>query len=251
MPYPIRARYSSRASGKSYRGLATGVSRNVRYTKSAGARAKLFRRGRDRVSGFYGRFSMDGERKFLDVQVGTTPVTAAGVLVRSTFNDVAQGTGEAQRIGRKLTLKSAEFRWTIESPATSGGTEVGGQTIRLVVLMDKQANGAATSWLSVFQQANIHSMRNLENSNRFTILRDKLVTLNRVSGPVPGGTTGLFPQVNRPVHLRVTLNTPIEFSGVLGSMSEIRSNNLLMLAIAEEDSTTTNVHGTCRIRYSD
>lgn len=120
-----------------------------------------------RVGGWASRA---GELKYLDNSF--SPVISAGTSSFSVgtqlLNGCTQGSDATNRIGRKLVMKSCLIRGTFSMAATS----TGGSPIRLVLVYDKQANGAQPATTDVFLADNFSSQNNLNNRDRFVILSD-------------------------------------------------------------------------------
>ena len=134
------------------------------FRRRYGKRKRIFRRGYNRTGGFYGRatkrrrfarrIGRRPESKFLDLSLSDTSLAAsAQFLVKTgaveattqTLNDIAVGTGESQRIGRKLTITKILIRLGVEFTAAQSSdllqARVTHETIRVMLYWDKQANG--------------------------------------------------------------------------------------------------------------
>lgn len=83
------------------------------------------------------------------------------------LNGVVQGTTAETRLGRKIRMRSLDFRWS----AFLGPTSTGGSPVRILIFYDKQANAALPLIASLMQANDFHAPMNLANSDRFTILR--------------------------------------------------------------------------------
>lgn len=125
------------------------------------------------------------ENKFIDVSQNINPAAAgtAGVL-SSLLNPCAQGTDANQHIGRQTTTNSIYWNWHANMAATS----VGGASLRLVIVYDKEAEGAAPTIASgaqtdIFNADNINAKMNLNNRDRFIVLVDELVECIGTAGP--------------------------------------------------------------------
>jgi hypothetical protein len=200
--------------------------------------------GRTRTAGFYGRYQpMGGEQKFLDTTYAQTGQVSSGTITYPSVNLIAQGAGESERIGRKVTLKSLLLRYVcvLNNTTSPGSTE---DVVRVIVFLDKQCNGQAATVTDILETANHLSFNNLANKNRFSILCDQSSDLNS-NGAIAAG----FGEV---VHTRskyLRLNHAVEFSGATGAITEIRSNNIGILVITKGNNSLWNA--TVRIRYSD
>lgn len=124
-----------------------------------------------------------------------------------------------------------------------------------MVVWDKQCNGATATVDGaggpMETASNINSFRNLENSSRFVLLHDKTYNLNAYGAASTAGTFA-FAEVKKNFSINLPkLNIPLEFSGATGGLTEIRSNNLLTIAITDEGTNAPTVEYISRIRYKD
>lgn len=250
MAYPRGGTYK-------YRPTSTGMAmvRKMNVVAAAGvARGKILasQRGYVRTGGFYGRFSRgrrtsfsaQAELKFLDTTLAPTNVPQAGV-VHPTVVAVPQDATESGRNGRKIVIKSLWFKGQMQltSQAATGNTD---DTIRIIVVQDKQANGAAFTVGQVLTTADYRSFRNLENERRFRILSDTTSVINQ-----NGGLAAASFEQARKFEKYIKCNIPMEYdataaSGVVGTM---RSNNIAVIAIGEAG--LAGFTYICRVRYSD
>lgn len=91
---------------------------------------------------------------------------SAGTLL----NALGQGTTAVTRLGRKVQLKSLYIRYSIALAPTS----TGGSPARILVVYDKQANGAAPLITDILLANDFHSPNNLNNSDRFITIFDEI-----------------------------------------------------------------------------
>lgn len=128
------------------------------------------------------------ELKFIDVLNNAIAPAIGGALPAGTIvgllNGCAQGTDAIQHIGRQTTMKSLYWLWTGEVQTTT----VGGSSSRLVIVYDKEAEGAAPTIAAgvqtdVFNQDNILAQMNLNNRDRFVTLVDEIVEVYGSAGP--------------------------------------------------------------------
>ncbi len=219
-----------------------------------GGKAKAFRQTRKQASVKKARATMisgqrlgavmgkAGENKFFDTTLGTTALATAGVILSPTLNLVLQGVSESNRIGRKMTITRINMRMFI---VLNSGTAVTSETYRLMVVLDRQANGAAATITDVLETADEKSFNNLANSQRFLVLKDWYGSINK--------TADIGTNINsqlKVVTFFKEVNIPIEFSATAGAITDIRSNNLLLLGLSSVGATISISH-TTRIRFSD
>jgi hypothetical protein len=219
-----------------------------------------------RRSGVYGRFgrrykggrviATPGEDKFLDGVTGTWVVAGlAGINVWNSLNLIDQGTGECQMIGRIVHIKSVYIRTMIRLPDTINASlnQVPGRdTIKLMIVLDRQANGTSATYNNVYEDPDINSLRDLENSKRFTIVKTMMKT---IATTVNHDGTSYFHSEKRAIlncYVNLKKGIKIEYSPQAGGnrvIGEVRSNNLLVMAISTNG--IIQINGRFRVRYSD
>lgn len=213
-------------------------------------------RGFLRRAGFYGRFSgargVRGEHKFLDTQQIIQQISNNGTILAG-LNHIAQGNGESERTGRKVTVRSLRIKgeWHMPSTATVADQD---QRIRIVVYCDKQTNGTVATIPLIHSLAgtvNINSFRSLANVSRFNILYDK--TFNIPINALAASNDANVPLIRGFRFNRTGLNIPLEFddSAPDGSIATIRTNNIGVYAISNRANEPPEVTFIARIRYSD
>lgn len=189
------------------------------------------------------------ELKFLDTNQATEASATAGVIHSISLNFIAQGVTESERIGRKCSIVKVFLKGEVTLPPTATVGEAD-NTIRLIVYCDKQANGATAAVLDILETASPYAFRNLANSGRFRILYDNRWELSAQA--VFGGTAApTSVTLRRPFNIAKNLNLPIEFSGVGGTIDELRSNNIGVLSVCEAALVLPTVRYTARVRFSD
>lgn len=212
-------------------------------------KAIAFVPGRDRVGGYYGRYQKGGELKFLDVDADDAIIAAGGVIT-DTVNVIAQGTGESQRIGRKVTLRSIYWRGKVTLPTLElEGSPGESERFRFIMYLDKQCNGAAATGTDILAAVDPDSYRALDNSGRFSILMDRMWTMNYLTCSHFAVNSFSFSSVTRNFSFFKRCDIPIEYNGVNGTIGEIRSNNIGLLIISEGG--TGALISKLRLRYSD
>ena len=217
-----------------------------RKRDNASSRTNKKSKGFVRTGGYYGRYTgTTPEIKFNDQTVATdAAVASAGTIPYSSFVAIAQGTGESDRIGRKCIVKTVHLRGALKLPATATAANAAVRC-RMLVVADKQCNGAQYSITDVLETANVDSFRNLSNSQRFLIFMDKTYVLN-----AKAGISASFGENLVPLMWNKTMRLPIEYSSTTGTLSEVRSNNLNCFLIADTDAVVLATIR-IRVRFSD
>jgi len=206
-----------------------------------------YRKGFDRVGGFYGRFKPDfgKELKFFDTITTNLPVLddwSAGVGVSL----IGKGTGPSVRVGRALTIRSLQMRLKVSK-------DVGVQAlvVRIIVLLDKQTNGENFSpndvWLNggTSSTTTWSAYRNLEFVDRFEILWDKTYTFNSRSD-ANGKTTiadSYYKKINIPMLIGGTADT------AFAPIADIQTNNIYVAQCADTPSDS-KISYSFRVRFT-
>lgn len=179
----------------------------------------------------------EGELKYFDTQY-TQSSDDQGVIL-SSLNLVPQGTDENERIGRKITVYQISFNGIITQSSSS-------DALRIILYLDKQANGANAAVSDILDTADVYSFMNLANRDCFEILQEWLFGSDTFA--TSGGAGKAFMQ-----QVDIGIEVPIEFSGATGAITEVRSNNLGLLLIGFDDTASLPwvFNGTSRIFFSD
>ncbi len=221
------------------RGTRSRVKRKRSYTaKRGGTRSAITKRQRGfvRTSGFYRGNGVvaSKELKFHDIAITDAVVAAAGAIQNSgSVNLIAQGTTESTRIGRKCTIKSIAWRFDIELPTFATAGAGGNDTIRVILYLDKQANGATAAGDDIVEDStNWQTFNNLANTGRFRTLMDRTYDMNRNSGAGDGTSNDWSGAVHHDTFFK-QCNIPLEFSSTTGAITEIRSNNIGVLLLSK------------------
>lgn len=212
--------------------------------------------GYTRKVGNYGRYagarSSDSELKFHDVDgnLGDTFFEDGVILNTSSINLIPQGVTESQRIGRKCTIKAIQWKGSIRLAEFVGSSLQPGMVLRMMVLMDKQCNGAAPTVTGVLETAHIYSYLNLVNSGRFKVLSDKTYRMDSKTS-AGNGAANDNSSTRQPFNFYKKCNIPLEFDGATGAITEIRSNNLFILLIGEGIQDNMSLESKIRLRFTD
>ncbi len=191
-----------------------------------------------------------GELKFHDVQLDDAVIDNAG-SVTATINIIPQGVTEIQRVGRKCTIRSIGWRFRVILPAVNGtGAGPTGDTVRVLLYLDKQTNGATAAVLDLLETASFQSFNNLSNKTRFRTLMDRVYDMSYAAGSGAGGASDNdYAQVTINDTFFKKVNIPIEFNSTAGAITEITSNNLGVLLITA--SGIASFTSKFRLRFSD
>lgn len=164
------------------------------------------------------------------------------------INAIVQGTGSFNRIGRKTYMKSvrlrASFVHRVNVQATDG--DIDSNQMRIVVVWDKNPNSLALpNFNTIFGRTDVLGNENthftdflrFDNTERFQVLADDLLTskptanpsLNATGGAAPtASTTGYMEfihQYDRYVDLK---NRETSYSATGGTITDISTGSLLV-----------------------
>ncbi len=198
------------------------------------------------------RIANGNELKFHDVDVdqAVDNLSAGKILNTDTINIIPQNVTEKGRIGRKCVIKSVGWRGelTFTNAAGSGGAVA--EIIRLMLVLDTQANAAAPTVTGVLESANYQSFNNLANKGRFHTYSDKTYVLNPQSG-AGNGTANDFGAVTQAFEIFKRMDVPLEFTGAAGTIDELTSNNFFVLIISKGTASLTAMDSKVRLRFLD
>lgn len=200
-----------------------------------------------RVGGFYGRFADGGELKFIDTSLDDAGITSIGTL-QANPNIIATGTTESTRIGRKCTIKSIWWKGRLTLAATTVAASTT-DIIRIMIVLDKQTNGQASTALNILNTDDWESPINLANSGRFVTLWDRTFSLKATAGGTSAAGVHQFGAVDLPFSYFKAVSIPIEYDGITGALTEIRSNNIAVWTWA--NSGQVNMTSIMRLRFAD
>lgn len=183
------------------------------------------------------------EKKFFDTTLSfnvdsTMEVPATGQLVL-----IPQGDTSTTRDGRQCTIESIQIRAScifVPGAAANAAT-----LMHLFLILDRQANGAAAAVTDVFTSANSSlALLNLDNDDRFVIVKKWVKTFNSQAG----ATTAYNNQQDY-IEWFKKVDIPLTFSSTAGAITELRTNNLFLVAGAQNSDDLIQVGGICRVRF--
>ncbi len=221
-------------------------------------RQKRWRAGFTRTAGYYGRFSGAGaiENKFHDIDIDDALIAQNGTIQTpglggtASCNTIPQGVTEVQRIGRKCTIRQINWRWTIELAEIDGGTDPQNvEAVRVILYLDKQANGATSTVAGILESDDYQSFNNLANKSRFRILMDRNYVMTSPAGGGNGTNSDWCGNIATD-SLYKKVNIPIEFDSTTGAITEIRSNNIGVLLLSK-GGNLCSFASKMRLRFSD
>lgn len=183
-------------------------------------------------------------------QLDWTPNAALNTT--GTINNLvscAQGTGEAQRVGQKIQVISVEYDIQVAVATTDlanvASYPTNSNAVKLILVYDKQPNGATATWGNVMQATGATAAfeyRNIDYFDRFDILAMERIELDSTS------------QNSARVHRFVPMSKEVRYNGGnTGTITDVMTGNLMLMATDENGSglRSTVWYGKVRVRYID
>lgn len=198
------------------------------------------------------------------VDLAPTTVAINNSTSTTLLNGMSIGANAYQRIGRKVVNKSLRFTGFVEF--TQNGAAPSNDYMRVVLIYDKQPDGAAPAWSTVFtsvtsaggtDQTSLAHF-NLDQKDRFIILRDL-----RYKAEAPSGVAATQPlQVDSAqteckwiIDEFVKLNAPTQYSATsnTGGVADIQTGALFVLTagLLSAANSQFSLEFTSRVRYTD
>jgi len=157
-------------------------------------------------------------------------------LFGSIVSQIIQGDDDNQRIGRKIVVTGIYWQYRLPNLASGGVMDT-------LILLDKQCNGAAVASSDIFTDTRpgIWNL-NRDNDERFEVL-------GKVADP---SVQTIDANGRRHIYCS-NLNIPIKFDASTGLVTDLTSNNILIMAGQTLNATPANapLDLTCRVYYYD
>ncbi len=185
----------------------------------------FWRRLRNKVS----RPFSNTEVKQVDVTATATPGTTQSLVL---LNALSQGTTRVTRIGNsvRFVALACNFKMNMNSSATH-------TTIRLLILYDKQSNGAAPA--NIYQSSSIISPFNPDNMYRYEILSQSSTSLS-ISG-----------MQERVVSFSIPLYHITRYQSNNGDITDITTGSLYFGLVSDDNTNTPTVEYYFRASFVD
>ncbi len=239
------ARYGKRkgngrgGTGGRYQAYGKGIKAARKGVKAAARRAALEVLN-TRTAGFIG-----AEKKFVDSERASTVLTVAWAAINPTggvtdsISVPSQGDGEEQRDGREYVIKSIHVKGFVTHATEEAQTApVGDKSVRVVVYWDTQTNAAvATPGLIMDESGpiDILAFRNLQNSKRFIVLYDRLMTFN-MNNQTNEGAVNAFAAGERRIYWSFNKSfskgIKVRCVGTTADVASCSDNNIGLIALA-------------------
>jgi len=223
-----------RSFGNAFPTAPSGIVKRVRMGDGSSRRPRRYLRRPRRL------LQNVPEYKYMDTTLspGSTRCDTTGDVI--LVNGCARGDDVGDRIGRKIVMKSLEMRLYAYVTAGTGVD----QTNRVMVVYDKQPNGAAPAITDVLVSISTTALKNANNDHRFNVLYDQTYYLN---GSGESDSAKIWKNYRR-------LNFPVQFnSGDAGTIADIQTGSLYFLVMGSEARgvTASQINGRVRVKFVD
>lgn len=195
------------------------------------------------------------ELKVFDTAVAAYAVNTTGLVGNICLPVV--GADFNQRVGRKILIKSVYIRGRIALAASDANAliDAPSQLGRIILLWDKQPNGALPSVSDILTSATATAQFNINSRDRFKILKDKQWAFGYYNRSTTATQTyAVADNVCFPIKIYKKLNLETIFNGSAGTIADISSGSLVLFFIGTEASgTNQGAQATIsiRVRYKD
>lgn len=193
-----------------------------------------------------GWFNQPGELKYVDVSAATYACDTTGTV--TALNLIAQGDDNTTREGRQCFMKSIHVQGIIRPVDNS----CSGGYCRVMLVWDSQPNsGSIATITDILTAATSLASTNLNNRERFTILRDCRYVIGGVSDTATQAIT-LSPNnhmINEFVNLKMQKTT---YSGTTATIGAVATGALLLVTIGNQVANSGGAADlTTRLRFYD
>ncbi len=191
-----------------------------------------------RIGGFVGI-----ETKFVDYE--RTALTVDNAWAGNELDDttalavssIAQGDGESQRDGRKCELLSCHLKGTATLASNEAQANPGESTVlRLILVLDKQTNGAQLNAEDVVTATtlDVNAWRNLQNSQRFRILKDVRMDINFTQHTQEAVNDFSYANQVKSWEMHVVFKKPIvvNHTGTTAVVTSIADNSIHLIGVS-------------------
>jgi len=205
------------------------------------------------------------EQKYFDVAVGFTVASSndwSSTEVGADMPQIVQGDDIVNRNGRKVQLNRVMFRGTIMTTPTTAATQVTGpNTVRVLLVRNKQPNGASMDGENVMglnggaagnASVAIHMFQGIQGFGRFKIVDDIIINLDvNAAANNASATTVSASSVEKSFILSYKPKTPLqmEFAGTATAIPNTNSFNIL--TNAEGLGYQPSLQGVIRFYFTD
>lgn len=175
------------------------------------------------------------ETKFFDTTYAQSALTTN---VNMALFYPQQGVGSSQREGLSVKMTNIDMNLQIQA----GAAQTLPNNCRVMLVLDKQANGAQAAITDLLTSADTVSHHQLTNKERFHTL------LDRVYKVLPGTDNAVHN-----IHFHKQFSRHFLFKSTVGNVTDLSTANIFLVIIPESTAALAQVDTQldCRVRYVD
>lgn len=187
-----------------------------------------------------GKLALNLVQKFLNTEVHYNDVAATSQAASTTptfvlLNGVQQGDTTVLRTGSSVKCDGIDIAYTVYIGAVALATQ-----LRVLVVMDKQADAAIFSIAQLLNTTDVRSPLVPENQKRFSILHDESIMLSAA------GPNNLIKKA------RLGVNAHIEYNlGNAGTVADINTNSIYLVYFSNQATNTATFDYYSRFWFID
>lgn len=190
------------------------------------------------------------EKKYFDVAVASYSCSA-DAPARTLLNGMDQGSTALTRIGNKINMDSIQVKGLI-MPGQDTVTDP--THVRIMIVYDKQPNGAVWGVTDLLTSSSSNSFRNMAYQSRFKVIYDKTFAMG---GFIQDVVNHAYDSNSCVRSINIYKKLPADarnsqYTGAGAGIATINTGSLYMLTISNvNDGTTYVFNAICRLRYYD
>jgi len=189
------------------------------------------------------------EKKYIDTAVSNYVVNTTGSV--TLLNGVATGDDATDRTGRKIQCESVQIRGFVYPEDDNTTAQMG----RVMLVWDKQSNGgSAPAITDILTAATGTAFNNLNNRERFVIIRDHKFVFGPVSDTATQAIAGTYSGSPWAVDDFVRLGPQYQttFGGTTAAIGSITTGSLLLVTVGDNASGVAALARIrARVRFTD
>lgn len=195
------------------------------------------------------------DQDFTDIALTTTWVDLTANCLANCINSPAQGNSALTRQGDQIEITSIHVRILLTHDIVPNSADPPVPTcVRLVLVCDKQVNNnviTATDVMDPNVGADFMQFRDLSDTGRYVILKDKKYILNPSVAFTDGTNTGSVSGTGKWIEWNIPAQIRTDFSASTGDVADIVHNAIYLLGVASQNSTSGVANFSSRIRFKD
>jgi len=165
-----------------------------------------------------------------------------------------QGTGESQRDGTRIAVKSIQIQgYAIRTPTVASGSARGANLIQISLVMDTQTNATQLNAEDVYltQDPEVPARRVVANSQRFKVLKTWILELHDQSAFNDAAATGSLGGMVVPFSCYKKMNVQVDFVAGpgAGTIADFKTVSFHIIACAAVSVATDFITYNSRVRF--